>query len=55
MQPIKTQADVFAMTNAPFNDKEIFFHILNDLGSNYNEILATIHARNGPISFEKNL
>lgn len=43
----------FAMTNAHLDDKEIIFHILKGLGSNYNEIQAVIYPCDSPISFKE--
>lgn len=53
MQAIKTQANTLTIADAPFDDKEIIFHVLNDLGSNYREILIVIYAHDSPISFKK--
>lgn len=41
------------MADAPFDYEEIIFYILNDLNSNYKEILTAICARNSPIYFEE--
>lgn len=53
MQVIKTQINIFAMTNAPLNDREILFHILNSIDSYYKKILIVIYAHDSLISFEK--
>lgn len=53
LQTIKIVSNELAIINAPLDEDDLIIHILNRLGFNFKEFLATIRARETLITFEK--
>ena len=53
MQTIKSLAGEIALIDAPLKSQDLTFHVPNGLGSDFEEVVAVVCARENPISFDE--